>query len=327
MKTLKQLVEEKTGINASHQQLIYVSRYMQDDKKLSDYEALQNGSNIMLVMRLPGGSMVEKIVSVFKSLFFDNRGLNNRSIDSSLPRSDGKCLITHMNYEDDGVIVLEMPCGHAMSPEGLMEYCWNEIKDRKTEIKCPLCEAVWSVSVIRQYGGATATEMQQLEMGIEKNVCFNSSDINQCPKCESYITRKDPKINSVKCLICSKKTNSDNYFCWYCLRDWKNPLSSSTCGNFDCRDAERLANLRDSGKVKVDFVKIEIYKKRACPHCGSLIEHAEGCKHIQCDQCKTEFCFICLRRRTQGSWQCGDFNTECVLASIQTVIPCATPTQ
>ena len=93
---------------------------------------------------------------------------------------------------------------------------------------------------------------------------------------------------------------------------------------FDCNDAERLAILRDCGKVKVNFVKIEVYKKRACPHCGSLIEHAEGCKHIQCKQCKTEFCFICLRRRKERSLLCGDFSTECTLAPIQTVIPCAT---
>ena len=226
MKTLKQLVEDKTGISASHQQLIYVSRYMQDDKKLSDYETLKNGSNIMLVMRLPGGSMVETVLSYLRSWF------SNRNIDRSLPRSEEKCMITHMNYKDDGVIVMEMPCGHAVSPDGLMDYCWSELNDKKTEIKCPFCEAVWSVSVIKQYGGATATEMQQLEMGIDNNVCYNSNDINQCPKCKSYITRKDPKINSVKCLICSKKTDCNNYFCWYCLRDWKNPLLSLTCGNF-----------------------------------------------------------------------------------------------
>ncbi len=301
------MVKAKTGVEPEHQRLIYVSKTMQDDEILADYETLRNGSNIFLVLRLYGGSSL----------------VPRRRINASIPRSDENCLITMENTKENGVIVLKMPCGHSISPDGLMDYCWNEVSmNKKTEIKCPLCATEWDIGVIRRYSGATAIELSQLEVGISENFCSKSSDINQCPKCNSYITRQNTTLNSVLCVVCSKKSVSNGYFCWHCLQEWKKPLSSATCGNTNCDDGEKLAQLRDCGKVRVTFLKMEIPKLRACPKCGTIIELASGCKHMACKACRIEFCFVCLRRRTQeGSWSCGSYNTKCAEAPLQTVIP------
>lgn len=297
------MVEAKTGIEVEYQRLIYTSKNMEDDKTLADYEALRNGSNIFLVMRLPGGS--------------------DRKINASLPRSSENCMITMENTAENGIVVLKMPCGHSISPDGLMDYSWAEVStNKKSEIKCPLCASVWEFAVIKKYGGATVTELDQLELGISKNFCTQSSDINECPKCQSYCMRQNTDVSSVMCLICSRKAGSNWHFCWYCLREWKKPLSSSTCGNANCNDAEKLAQLRDCDKVRVEFIKTSIFKLRACPKCGTIIELAGGCKHMTCKVCQVEFCFVCLRRRTQGgSWSCGSYNTKCAEAPRQTVIP------
>lgn len=131
----------------------------------------------------------------------------------------------------------------------------------------------------------------------------------------------DPKINSVKCMICSKEQKSSYHFCWLCLRDWKTCLSSSACGNEDCTDSAKLEQLRTCGKVKVSYINVEIFKFRACPNCGTIIELAGGCKHMNCKPCGKDFCFVCLRMKSQGSWSCGNHNTPCDAAPLQTVIP------
>jgi hypothetical protein len=59
---------------------------------------------------------------------------------------------------------------------------------------------------------------------------------------------------------------------------------------------------------------------RACVQCGILIEHTAACKHMMCIACKTEFCFICLKRRVDSKWQCGSYNSQCTPAPVQTEI-------
>ena len=215
-----------------------------------------------------------------------------------------------------------MPCGHPMSQDGLMDYAWSEVSNyKRAEIKCPLCSTEWPFSIITRYGGATAAELEQLELGLTLLSLNKSDDINQCPRCQSYCTRINPDDSSVKCLVCSRKGRSQFTFCWHCLKEWKTPLPSSSCGNAGCDDSEKLAQLRNCGKTKVEYTGIEVLKLRACPSCGTIIELAKGCKHMQCETCRVEFCFVCLRKRSNGSWQCGAYNTKCAPAPLQTVIP------
>jgi len=183
---LKKLVEEKTQILPEHQQLVYIGKYLQDEKTLADYDGLGHESHIFLVMRLPGGSSKTQ----------------ERRIDSSIPRSQEKCMVTFENTKDNGIVVVKMPCGHPICPDGLMDYAWSEVSNsKKTEIKCFLCGQEWPFGVIKRYGGATSIELEQLELGITCNFFSKSSDINQCPKCQSYCTRVDSSVSSVKCIV------------------------------------------------------------------------------------------------------------------------------
>ena len=60
--------------------------------------------------------------------------------------------------------------------------------------------------------------------------------------------------------------------------------------------------------------------RRACIKCGLLIEHIKNCKHMKCP-CGEEFCFICLKGKVDGKFQCGSFNTKCEVAEAQKQIP------
>ena len=40
--------------------------------------------------------------------------------------------------------------------------------------------------------------------------------------------------------------------------------------------------------------QVLIFSSRKCPKCASPIQKIDGCNHMACKKCKTEFCWICL---------------------------------
>ena len=300
MLDLKKKVEAKTGIVPSEQRLIYGGKQLEDKRCIGDYPPLNNGSTLVLVMRLPGGSKPAPPA--------------RRRPDRAVPRSSEPCMIT---FEEDAHNVL-MPCGHTISPDGLMDYCWSEVSggQRKQEIRCCLCNAEWPLDVLYQYSGASKAELDMLEVGLSKNFCLHSSDIMECPGCESFCERKNCDINCVQCRICSKKKSSSYMFCWLCLQPWKSNPSAKECGNTKCTSTV-IQKLHDAPLTSVMGVKVKVPNLRACPKCGTLIELAHGCKHMVCRKCSDSFCFICLRSKSNGSWMCGGYSTECTPAPRQ----------
>ena len=284
---------------------------MEDQKQLSEYPTLGHGATIYLVLRLPGGG----------GSWSTPAPTPVRVIDPTLPRSHDVCMITHMEDNPDEPVFV-MPCSHSISPDGLMEYCWNEIGGKKHEIHCPLCNEEWTIDIIVKYGCASKEELHQLEIGFSNNFCIHSEDVIECPSCTSFCERKDNKDLCTKCLICSQKKNKDYYFCWQCLREWRNEYTAKKCGNKRCSDQDQvvLEQLATAPLIKPDYISAEIPSLRACPKCGTMITLREGCKHMKCIICKQEFCFVCLRKKTNGSWACGLFFTACVPAPRQTRI-------
>jgi hypothetical protein len=66
---------------------------------------------------------------------------------------------------------------------------------------------------------------------------------------------------------------------------------------------------------------VKFPSKRACVGCGVIVEHIGGCKHVICKLCRTEFCFVCLRKKVDGCSPCGDHQSVCALAPTQQDIP------
>jgi len=302
-------------LGTEEQRLIYVGKQLEDEKQLCDYGTLSHGSTLFLVMRLHGGSAAYSFVSP------------PRRVDPSLPRCGPKehCMIT-MEQNSPETPVLRMPCRHPISPDGLMDYCWNEISGRKKyEIRCSLCNAEWPVDVVCKYGCVSATEKGQLEIGLSNNYCLSNPNILECPSCTSFCERMNEEKHCVMCRICSKKTGKPYHFCWQCLREWKNDPSGEKCGNPNCDiSQELLLQLSAAPMVTPSYLRgsgVKCPNIRACVNCGTLIELLSGCKHMQCKRCGQEFCFSCLRQRVNSSWACGDFNTPCTPAPKQTRIP------
>ena len=277
---------------------------MQDGKKLSTYRITKN-STIFLVMRLVGGAKRPDPPLL-------------RKIDPFTPRSKEECMIMYTDGEN-----VKMPCGHTISPEGLIDYSWNEIcVNRKSEVRCCLCNKVWDVDKIVRYGGATPEEMAKMQECISSNICQSDPKISECPRCHNFCERLNESDRCVVCRICTKIKGKAYNFCWDCKREWIGSPYSNKCGSDQCNAQEILEKLKTCPEVGMGYLKgVKVPSIRACPTCGSLIEHGGQCKHMKCTACSKQFCFVCLRIRVGESWPCGRYNTACSVAHRQTTVP------
>ncbi|XP_058798758.1 potential E3 ubiquitin-protein ligase ariadne-2-like isoform X2 [Phymastichus coffea] len=101
------------------------------------------------------------------------------------------------------------------------------------------------------------------------------------PNCQIVIKSKEPRSKRVICNICK------TVFCFRCGMDYHAPTDCSTIRKWltKCADDSETANY------------ISAHTKD-CPKCHICIEKNGGCNHMQCYNCKHDFCWMCL-----GDWK------------------------
>lgn len=130
-----------------------------------------------------------------------------------------------------------------------------------------------------------------------EQVSHSDSNLSfQCPGCNLLVSRKDKNNVCVECSVCTERKGWTYAFCWQCRQEWKGPgPRSDGCENVGCRNPlDILANCPSINFKDVKGVD-NCPSIRACPNCGTLLEHNEQyCKSLTCTRCKTKFCFVCL---------------------------------
>lgn len=283
----------KTVTDNHHKEirLLVGSQQMMETACLCDYPQLGDNAMISIASRLLGGS---------------------RQVDPSVRRSLGPCVITTCDFDTPHCVV--MSCLHAVDPDVLHDMCCTEVfSNKKWEIHCPSCAALWSLEEIMKCG-ITQKEIQELVKGMSENWCMNnkSEDVKQCPSCRGYCMRADVSNRRVRCIYCTQQKMRAFDFCWYCLCEW--------IGDHKCKKESLLilqaAPLKDISRLGVQCPSI-----RACPKCGFIIEHSDNCKHMTCKSCQQAFCFMCLSlMQANGTWPCGGSYDKCHVAPKQTSI-------
>ena len=309
--SFKKLVHDRCGVPPDEQRLIFGGKQLDDDKTLGDYSTLGNNATLFLVLRQPGGG-------------------NKTSRRSNKRHSDHQqqCDVHTEEQTEDCPICLEhtttqLPCKHPICPNCLMDYAWTEAGcNKKTEIKCSLCSREWPLHIIQEVGNVLPEEIELLQASLSANYIAKDTNVSECPGCSNHCVRKDETTNRVYCRICSRRGKPHTY-CWNCRRPWKNSGSNLHCGNAGCDTGSFLKILREAPLKTLEFLpkSVQVPSKRACPTCGIVIEHREGCKHMKCTGCNTEFCFLCLKKKVEGSLYCGSYNTVCTVAPVQDELP------
>ncbi|XP_064086283.1 potential E3 ubiquitin-protein ligase ariadne-2-like [Macrobrachium nipponense] len=101
------------------------------------------------------------------------------------------------------------------------------------------------------------------------------------PNCNIVVQAKENQAKRVNC------TNCKTQFCYKCGGDYHAPTDCETIKRWltKCADDSETANY------------ISAHTKD-CPKCHICIEKNGGCNHMQCYNCKHDFCWMCL-----GCWK------------------------
>ena len=189
-----------------------------------------------------------------------------------------------------GCITLD--CDHKFCNNCLHEDIITKLKENKVkedEIACYDCKRPISNFIIKNV--LTFKEFMEYE---KKIIAFNSSGyiskeevLIKCPnsKCPyQVIISNNYELTHIKCTLCQLL---------FCSRGCPKPHEGKTCEEHKyeiqlARDNKNNDQLFEQLKQR-DNIKV-------CPHCGANIQKNQGCNHMTCRVCKTEFCYVCGKR-------------------------------
>merc|ERR1712013_335747 len=235
---------------------------------------------------------------------------------------------------------IRMPCGHGIPADTLLGYADSQIKAGHEMVCCPRivdsedanhrnhsstsqCGASWPWPLIRFVltQCSTSNEMDSdklLALGVRCawNSLRQHFGTSSCPQCQHTLYRQRPQLtrdaDSQFVSVAAQCPQCRVAFCWSCGG------RRSAKGECECNGFERevFAILRECETKSIMDVR-DVPSVRACPDCSQLIGHTEACKHVKCTRCRTDFCFVCLKKKKDGKWQCGSYRAHCAVAERQ----------
>lgn len=218
------------------------------------------------------------------------RGGLSAAVASSSPAPSGtwgRCVVA--GRQD---ITYGMPCGHAVSASGLYEHCMSKVRAGSDRVSCPVCSRGWSVKDMRERTGLSEGQVKSIDEGLARNFFLSMPGVVKCGGCGAIYSSSSSSGHGQLCSSCAVKSH----------------------------DGKRATvELLASCPIKTVGHASSCPTLRACPNCGNVIEHEADCRRVECNHCKTLFCFVCLTIRTSSNYYpCPD---RCGTAARQTVIP------
>lgn len=180
------------------------------------------------------------------------------------------------------------------------------------------CNAIWGIHDIFRYADMTEDEKIFFGESISLNFLYKTgSEISECPSCGNFCTRQKQDVIPTRCLSCSKINGTPYDFCWNCKSQW---VGNHKCSTAEMQESQNILNDGYENKATTNayLTKEDVPSIRHCPKCFLFIEHLELCKTMTCQNCKTVFCFSCLRGiNDKGRLLCGEYNGNCEVAPVQ----------
>ena len=220
----------------------------------------------------------------------------------------------------------ELECEHRFCQVCLLNYFSSKTLENEIDnIKCPDCDVIISQDIV--LGTLRDCKRQDLIEKYEENASWNlitkCNEFIHCPNdnCNNY-TQWDPRIRgfAYSCQSCKHD---------YCLRCQVNPHDNNTFsmghkGRTCAQQREQMEKdiaeqkkykewqqeLNASAEIRLkEYISQSGIKK--CPTCKHLIERNEGCDHMTCSKCKTNFCYIYGKYNKGNPTSRGDCGVTC----------------
>lgn len=175
----------------------------------------------------------------------------------------------------------QLECWHNNScNECLIAYLKLMIESRQLHnVACPRCHRALSYqAVVNLLGNSNQDALNLYNQLINFRSLRQEEGLKHCPTpdCTFYFINESTCAQPIKCPRCEKQ---------YCNQCLVNHDAQITC------DHARINNQTPESQANTQWK--ETHSKQ-CPRCKTHIEKNNGCNHMTCDNCRYEFCWICL---------------------------------
>ncbi|XP_028996406.1 probable E3 ubiquitin-protein ligase RNF217 [Betta splendens] len=174
-------------------------------------------------------------------------------------------------------------CRKAVCDECLKLYVSSQVRVAKPYISCPIPECSGYLEEGLVISHLATEDVAKYRYFLELSQL--DSSIKPCPQCSEFTSLKKHNPNrsehkyKIECRICQFM------WCFKCHAPWHEGLK--------CRDYRKGDKLLRSWASVIEHGQRNAQK---CPQCKIHIQRTEGCDHMTCMQCNTNFCYRCGER-------------------------------
>ncbi|XP_043539983.1 probable E3 ubiquitin-protein ligase RNF217 [Chiloscyllium plagiosum] len=185
---------------------------------------------------------------------------------------------------DDKPIRPLLCCKKAVCEECLKRYLSNQVQLGRAEIKCPITECSKYLDESTVISNLPRDDIVKYSYFLELSRVDSST--KPCPQCKHFTTfRRKSNIPT--------PTKSENKFkiqCPKCQFVWCFKCHAPWHEGLNCKEYRKGDKLLRHWASEIEHGQRNAQK---CPKCKIHIQRTEGCDHMNCSQCNTNFCYRC----------------------------------
>ncbi|XP_069743005.1 E3 ubiquitin-protein ligase RNF217 isoform X2 [Narcine bancroftii] len=175
-------------------------------------------------------------------------------------------------------------CKKAVCEECLKRYFSNQVQLGRAEIKCPITECSKYMDESTVISNLPRDDIVKYSYFLELSRVDSST--KPCPHCKHFTTFK--RKNNIQ-----NPTKSENKFkiqCPVCQFVWCFKCHSPWHEGLNCKEYRKGDKMLRHWASEIEHGQRNAQK---CPKCKIHIQRTEGCDHMNCSQCNTNFCYRC----------------------------------
>jgi len=188
-------------------------------------------------------------------------------------------------------------CGHTFCVQCWGAHCETQISTGvTTSLSCMMssCDNILDEDFVLAHVTNTAVRDRYIHLSFIEYVRFHPN-LRFCPgpNCDIVVKAEESVAKECVCGSCKSR------FCFKCGNSYHAPT--------DCETIRRWLNKCADDSETANYISANT---KDCPKCNICIEKNGGCNHMQCFNCKHDFCWMCLGNwRTHGSeyYECSRY--------------------
>ncbi|NXF73286.1 RN217 ligase, partial [Sclerurus mexicanus] len=181
-------------------------------------------------------------------------------------------------------------CKKAVCEECLRRYLSSQVQLGQADIKCPITECSEHLDETTVLYNLPHDDIIKYKYFLELSRIDSST--KPCPQCKHFTTfRRRGHIPTP-----AKLENKYKIQCPSCQFVWCFKCHSPWHEGVNCKEYKKGDKLLRHWANEIEHGQRNAQK---CPKCKIHIQRTEGCDHMTCSQCNTNFCYRCGERYRQ----------------------------